>query len=211
MPSSVDIRAIVCDKWDPFISLSPELPICHLIHPDGCITAVVLRINLITYLDSSPIEALVLAWLSDRCLGLYIVAFYISRMPPCVQCMSKWLLLSLFWLQLWFAMSFTQTYAHDDMISCSRFSAVHCLISFPPSTFSSYSLPSILFHSFFSTVFPIFDSILLLLCRWLCSAEVKDSLPGIRCVRDSRHCVWLREPSSVQPLFDQSQSVSLWR
>ncbi|KAI4826526.1 hypothetical protein KUCAC02_029972, partial [Chaenocephalus aceratus] len=46
-------------------TISGSAPICHLIHPDGCITAVVLRTNLITYLDPSPTETLVLAGLTD--------------------------------------------------------------------------------------------------------------------------------------------------
>jgi len=78
-----DAQSIVCDKWDPFISPSPKQPICHLIQPDGCITAVVLRTNLITYLDFSPTESFVLASLSDRCWRLHTVVLYvfISLMP----------------------------------------------------------------------------------------------------------------------------------
>ena len=210
LPSSADVRSSVCDKWDPFISLSPEQPPCHLIHPDGWITAVVLGTNLITYLDSSPTETLVLAPLNDRCWRLYILT---SRLDIFIASSRSHVHVRVFADSVFAAGCF--------YLVCHFLVPVHMMTRYAAvnKMYSPHSSHSNLISAFiFSSVLPpirsppsLNVSPLSAFLRRLRSAQAEDSLPGGECVRDPRHRVRLGEPSSVQPLRDPSQSVSLWR
>lgn len=132
LPSSVDIWSIVCDKWDPFISLSPERPICYLIHPDGCIAAVVSGTNLITYLGSSSTEAPVLSQLSDkyimRSVCFYLLTYILSHHNDChAICLAADYIRHVI-------QSYLRTQGHEILkyTKCC-FSALHCLILFSSS------------------------------------------------------------------------------
>lgn len=202
-----DVRSFVCDKWGPFISQSPERTICHLIQADGCITVVVSRTNRITYLDLSPAEALVLAWLSDRCWRLRTVVLYVFMplMPSYRQCMTEWLLCTLFSCGL--TCAWWQNVAKDMPFICSTLSNLlifpflsphvsSCSSRLPSSCAVSSRLMIFIAHGFH---------------RWLRSAQTTDTLPGGGCVWDPSYSVRLREPPSVKPLFNQNQSLSLWQ